>query len=72
MRADCGEISGDSTEMTSVGVGAEIGLEPSQCSKCSKQKMLAREVLEVLQRGRLDLAREKLLEAIEMDCHPNG
>jgi len=44
----------------SVGMGAEVGSEPSGCSKCSKWREAVVAALEQLERGRLDLAGERL------------
>lgn len=44
----------------SVGMGAEVGSEPSECSKCSKWREAVMAALEELEHGRLDLARERL------------
>lgn len=61
LRLVSGVISGGSVEVASVGVGAEVGLEPSDCSRCSKWREAVEAALEELDRGRLDLARERLL-----------
>ncbi len=60
LRLVSGVISRGSAEAMSVGMGAEVGSEPSGCSKCNKWREAIVAALEELERGRLDLARERL------------
>lgn len=59
-------ISEESTAAKSVGIGPEIGSEPSECSKWREAVTGA---LRELEPGRLDLARERLFAMAQCGEH---
>lgn len=51
-------------------MGPDGGLERSGCSNCNEWREIVAAALEELERGRLDLARERLLAAVQVE--PRG